>query len=215
MDIELKDRIEAAILNADAMPPEIHRACADAMRLAVPAIWVNGAWVKSVATMFRASSGVATCAAISFPGGASKSTVKAIEATSCIKDGADEIAVVPHWPNVARGDVDAMKLELLEIVRAARAARSDVVVKVVVHPRSRDAINFEAACRAIRESGCDWLVISGEGSLVEIVGSAKQHAGELHVGVLATVADVASARDLIEAGASRIATAQFASVLEA
>ena len=58
--------------------------------------------------------------------------VKAIEATSAVKEGATEIDVVAFLPFLMNHDVDAARAELIEVVKAARAVRSDVIVKVIV-----------------------------------------------------------------------------------
>ena len=76
--------------------------------------------------------GVATCTVIGFPHGTTRSTVKAIEATACAKQGADEIDIVAFLPFLINYDVTSAKAELMEIVRAARAVRSDIVIKVIV-----------------------------------------------------------------------------------
>src|SRR4051812_315518 len=125
---EFARKIDHTILKPEAAAPEVHRVVADAIQFGFASVCVGPGWVGRVATMLRGS-GVLACTVISFPHGTSKSTIKAIEATSSIKDGADEIDVVAHLPHLAKADVDASRAELLEIVRAARSTRRDVVVK--------------------------------------------------------------------------------------
>ena len=126
---ELAARIAHTILTPEAGSAEVHRVVTEAMQLGCATVCVAPVWVGRVATMLRGQpvpTGV--CTVVGFPHGTSKSTVKAIEATSTIKDGADEIDVVAYLPNVLNADVDAMKAELLEINRAARTTRRDVVI---------------------------------------------------------------------------------------
>jgi deoxyribose-phosphate aldolase len=197
-DPELASRTELMILRGDATAPEIHRAATDAMQRGYASLWVGGAWVARVATMLRGS-GVATCAAVSYPEGISKSTVKAIEATSAVKDGAEEIAVVPHLPNLLKGDVDAAKLELMEIVRAARAARSDLFVKVIVD--ANRVHDLSAACRAVRESGCDAIAAALR---VQEVASLQRHAEGLR---LLAITNEQEAPGLLSAGSDGVVVA--------
>src|SRR5882762_8232608 len=158
---DLARRIDHTILKPESTAPEVHRVVAEAMQYGFAAVCVAPIWIARVATMLRGS-GVRTCAVVSFPHGASKPTIKAIEATSAIKDGADEIDVVAHLPHLAKADLDASRAELLEIVRAARAA----------------------ACRAVRESGCDFIKTStgfhpSGGATLDALRLMKKHADSL------------------------------------
>ena len=76
------------------------------MQAGVGGVVVLPVWVGRVATMLREAGGVSTTAAVGFPLGGSKSTVKAIEATSCVKDGAEGLWVVPHLPNLLREKIE-------------------------------------------------------------------------------------------------------------
>jgi deoxyribose-phosphate aldolase len=118
-------------------------------------------------------SGATVAAVVNYPHGTGKATIKAIEATSCIKDGADAVVIVPHAPHVIRGDFDALRGELLEIARAARATRRDVQIQVMIDVTQESLIS--TACRAIRESACDGVVTT---SAVRLV---RKHAESLVV----------------------------------
>jgi deoxyribose-phosphate aldolase len=171
--------------------------------------------------------GTRVCAVVGFPHGASKPTVKAIEATSTIKDGADEIDVVAHLPPLLRADAATVKTELLEIVRAARATRPDVVVKVIVEsallltalgPTDGEAA-LAAGCRAARESGCDFVKSStgfhpAGGASVEAVRLLKKHAEGLEVKAAGGIRDLATAKAMLGAGATRLGMSSSVAVLE-
>src|SRR5262245_62138286 len=124
-------RIELAILKPDALPADVHKVATDVVQGGYAGIVVSPIYVSRVVTMLRGT-GATVTAAVSYPHGTSKPTLKAIEATSCIKDGADAILVVPHLPHMLRGDFDAARAELLEIARAARATRRDVRIHVLI-----------------------------------------------------------------------------------
>ena len=171
-------------------------------------------------------SGVRVISTIAFPFGAAKSTVKAIEATSTIKDGADEIEVVAHVPPILALDVETARAELLEIVRAARATRKDVVIRVIVEfellmelPLDRREPTVEVACRAARESGCDGL-LTGTGyhpagaASAESIMLVKKY-GEGLMLKAALMDDVASAQGALESGADLVGSEAAAQLLEA
>src|SRR5687768_9328286 len=166
--VEFASKVDHTVLKPEALAPEVHKVVAEAIEHRFASVCVAPAWVRQVATMLKGS-GVLACTVVGFPHGTSKSTVKAIEASSTIKDGADEVDVVAHLPYLIRRDVDAARAELMEVVRAARATRRDVVIKVIVESAAltglaKSAEEKEAviadACRAVRESGCDFIKTS-------------------------------------------------------
>ena len=212
---DLPARLHQTALRPELLPAQVHKAVTDAMHQSLAAVVVPPVWVQRVVTMLQGS-GVRTHAAVGFPHGTNKSTVKAIEATSCIKDGADGVIVVPHLPHLMRGDVDAAKHELLEVARAARATRRDVAIHVIVetalvaraNPREL-ATHLAAACRAARESGCDGVVtdggfLTGGTVTVERLQVLRDVAEGLTVTAAGAVETVETALELLRAGADAV-----------
>jgi deoxyribose-phosphate aldolase len=225
---ELAARIDHTILKPEATSAEVHRAATEAMQLGLASVCVAPVWVGRVAMMLRDFQPPTTvCAVIGFPHGTAKSTVKAIEATSTIKDGADEIDVVAHLPPLLKADAETVKAELLEIVRAARATNRDVVIKVILEtalllkalgPEQGEAA-LAAGCRAARESGCDFVKTStgfhpAGGATVEAVSLLKKHAGGLKVKAAGGIRDLATARAMLDAGADRLGMSNSVAVLD-
>jgi deoxyribose-phosphate aldolase len=197
--------VDLAMLSPRAMPADVHRAATAAMQQGCAAVVVPPVYVKRVATMLA---GAVQCSAVvSFPDGTSKSTLKAIEATSCIKDGADQIDVVVHLPNLIRRDVDAVKFELLEIVRAARSTRRDVVIFAMIDSELLMTQDGDAriadACRAIRESGGDGVTARGHDAHAALP-SLRKHAEGLLIKIAGRGVDWDAALRLLEAGADRV-----------
>jgi deoxyribose-phosphate aldolase len=193
-------RIDATILKPDALPAEVHKVAADAARLSLRAIVAAPVWIARLSAMLRGS-GVRVVSAVSHPAGISKATIKAIEATSTIKDGADEIEVAAYLPHALSFDVDAARAELMEIVRAARSTRRDVFIAAAFEfdrVRGLDTERFErileTACRATRESGCDGVVLPAAD-----IASAKKYGEAL----LLKATDTDEPAGALAAGADR------------
>jgi deoxyribose-phosphate aldolase len=209
---ELAGRLVQLIVRPEVLPPQVHREVTEAMQNGLAAVLVAPVWVSRVATMLQAS-GVTVGAVVGFPHGTNKSTLKAIEATSSIKDGAEWVQVVPHLPNLLRQDLDAAKFELLEIVRAARSTRREVMIHVIIETalllREADATEAAAriatACRAVRESGCDGIATStgfhpaGDADL-QAVGLLKQHGEGLITLASGRIRQAEQAAGLLAAG---------------
>lgn len=222
---ELARTIDHTILKPEATAPEVHRVVAEAMQYGFASVCVAPVWVGRVATMLRGS-GVLTCTVVSFPHGTSKSTVKAIEATSSIKEGADEIDIVAHLPYLAVANVDSARAELVEIVRAARSTRRDVVVKVIVESAyllslgsDKGEAAIECACRAVRESGCDFIKTSTGfhprgGASLEAVRLMKKYGDGLFVKASGGIRDLATALAMLEAGADRLGLSASVSIVD-
>jgi deoxyribose-phosphate aldolase len=211
---QLASRLDAMVTRPDALAPEVHKVAADAMLLAVACVFAPPVWTARLATMLRGST-VAVGSLVAFPHGTSKSTIKAIEATSTIKDGADRIEIVPHLPHVLSLDLDGARAELIEILRAARATRRDVTVATIIdiglvmrRGAERTERSLEAACRATRESGCDGIVLAGDAT-ADALALVKRYSEGLSVKVVTN--DPAAA---FAAGADRAGVENLQALLE-
>jgi deoxyribose-phosphate aldolase len=222
---ELASKIDHTLLKPEATAPDIHRLIAEAIEHNFAAVCIAPAFVAKAAIELRGS-GVVLCTVISFPHGTSKPTIKAIEATSAVKDGADELDVVAHLPNLINNNFDAARLELIEIVRAARAARPTTVIKVIIESAALLALDpdrgesaIATACRAIRESGCDFVKTStgfhpAGGASVEAVKLIKKHAEGLQIKAAGGIRDLATAKLMLEAGADRLGTSNSVAIVQ-
>jgi deoxyribose-phosphate aldolase len=222
---ELASKIDHSLLKPEATAPEIHRLIAEAIEHRFAAVCIAPAFVAKAAIELRGS-GVALCTVVSFPHGTSKPTIKAIEATSAVKDGADELDVVAHLPNLINNNFDAARLELIEIVRASRAARRETVIKVIIESAVLLSLGGDlgesaiaTACRAIREGGCDFVKTStgfhpAGGASLEAVRLIKKHAQGLQIKAAGGIRDLATAKTMLEAGADRLGTSNSVAIVQ-
>jgi deoxyribose-phosphate aldolase len=221
---ELASKIDHTLLKPETTAPEIHRLIAEAIEHRFAAVCIAPAFVAKAAIELRGS-GVALCTVVSFPHGTSKPTIKAIEATSAVKDGAEELDVVAHLPNLINNNFDAARAELIEIVKAARAARRETLIKVIIESSALRALGADrgesaiaTACRAIRESGCDFVKTStgfhpAGGASVEAVRLIKKHAQGLQIKAAGGIRDWAIAKLMLEAGADRLGTSNSIAIV--
>src|SRR5687768_17827881 len=103
---ELAGRLDHTITKPEAVSAEVHRVATEAMQLGCRAVVAAPVWTNRLSRMVQGS-GVRVVSTVAFPFGTSKPTLKAIEATSTIKDGADEIEVVAHLPPILSLDVES------------------------------------------------------------------------------------------------------------
>jgi len=222
---ELAGKIDHTILKPEATRLDIGGTTQEGLEYGFAAVCVAGVFVKQVALLLG-SSRVRTCAVVGFPQGTSSTPAKAFEAVMAVKDGAAEIDVVAHLPNLLEHHGDAVYAELAEIVKAARSARSDVVVKVIIESalllslgpdRGEGAI--ATACQAIRQSGGDFVKTStgfhpAGGASIEAVKLMKKHGQGLKIKASGGIRDLKTARAMLDAGADRLGLSASVAILK-
>jgi len=217
--------IDHTVLKPETTPAEVDKVIAEAIEHRFCSVCVAPVYVGHAREKLKGS-GVLVCTVCGFPHGTSKPVHKAIEATGLVKDGADEVDVVAHLPFLAAGNLDAARAELMELVRAVRAARRDVVVKVIVESgyllslgADRGERAIETACRAVRESGCDFVKTSTGfhptgGATAEAVRLMKKHGQGIRVKAAGGMRDLASTLNMVHAGADRLGMSASVAVMQ-
>ena len=208
----LARRIDHTLLKAEATEAEVRKVVAEAITHRFAAVCVNGRWVGLVAGLLHeagAAEEVRTCATVGFPLGANRSVVKAIEASTCVKDGAQEVDMVIALHALLAGNFEAARADVFEVVRAAKAARRETLVKVILETAALNEVQAALGCRAAREGGADFVKTSTGfhpkgGATVQSVGWLKQYGGGLQVKASGGIRDLATAQAMIAAGADRI-----------
>lgn len=222
---QLAGMIDHTVLKPETSPADVDSIIAEAIAHRFCSVCIAPMYVAYARERLKGS-GVLVCTVCGFPHGTSKPIHKAIEATGLVKDGADEVDVVAHLPFLAAGNLDAARAELIELVRAVRAARRDVVVKVIVESAyllslggDRGERAIEAACRAVRESGCDFIKTStgfhpAGGATVEAVGLMKKYGDGIGIKAAGGMRDLAATLKMVQAGADRLGMSASVAVME-
>ncbi len=214
---ELSRMIDHTLLKAEATEAEIRTVVAEAAMHRFASVCVNGRWVKLVSGLLREagvgdSAGdrpVHTCAVVGFPLGAGRSTVKAIEASCAVKDGAQEIDMVIALPTLMAGDLEGARQDIFEVVRAAKSVSAGTIVKVILETAALTETQIALGCRAAVEGGADFVKTSTGfhpkgGATVQAVRWLKQYAVGLKVKASGGIRDLDTAREMIAAGADRL-----------
>ncbi len=223
----IASRIDHTILKAEATLAEVHKLTDEAIQHSFASVCVNGVFTSAVSSRLKASGKpVKTCVVVGFPLGANKATIKAIEATAAVKDGAEEIDLVAHLPYLLSNDLAAAKAEYLEIARAARSANPKVIIKVIVESAflAKDVteVVFESriatACQAVRESGCDFIKTStgfhaAGGASVLAVSLMKKHSNGIYVKASGGIRTLDDAKKMLDAGADRLGCSAGVSII--
>ena len=215
-DNKIASRIDHTLLKAEATAEQIDRVCEEALTHGFASVCVSGVYLPRVVKALEGSP-VKACAVAGFPLGAMKPTVKAIEATSLAKDGAQEIDFVAHLPYLLAKDRAAAVQDFLSVTTNVRSVSRDIVVKVIIESAALmtgvDAAEGEArvaaACAAAAEAGCDFVKTStgfhpAGGASVQAVSWMHKHAPNLQVKASGGIRTRADALKMLGAGADRL-----------
>ena len=196
--------IDHTLLAADAKKDDIVRICAEAKEHHFASVCINSCWVSLAASLLKGT-GVHVCTVVGFPLGAMEASSKAGEAADAVRNGADEIDMVINIGFLKSG----MKDEVLEDMKSVRAACSGSILKVIIETCLLTDDEKREACILAEKAGADFVKtstgFSKGGATVHDVALMRSVVGD-RLGVKASggVRDYATAKAMIEAGATRI-----------
>lgn len=151
-----------------------------------------------------------------FPSGAVPTAAKAADAAHSVANGADEVDMVIDLGAAKEGKWDVVR----DDIAAVKKACGDKLLKVIIESAVLTDDEIVAACKASMEAGADFVKTS---TGFHPAGGASAHAVKLmretvgdKLGVKASggIRDAATAKEMIEAGASRLGLSSSATVLE-
>jgi len=198
--------IDHTLLKPEATREEIDKLCQEARSFGFASVCVNPTWVKDCAFLLHGSP-VKVCTVIGFPLGATLPDVKAYEARRATFDGATEIDMVINIGALKSGDDALVKRDIAGVVQAAHEACA--VVKVILETALLTDDEKVRASVLAKEAGADFVKTStgfskGGATVADIELMRKAVGAELGVKAAGGVKDLASAREMIAAGATRI-----------
>ena len=212
----LAGHIDHTLLAPTATASEVAALCHEAVRLEVAAACVSPRWVSVAADVLTGPETPVVCTVVGFPSGAHTSSAKWSEATLAVAQGATEIDMVVALGDVLVADWDAVR----DDVAAVRAAVTDGrTLKVIVESAALTDDALRQACLAAVDGGADYVKTS---TGFHPAGGATIHAVELmrtavgdDIGVKASggIRDLATARAMLAAGASRLGMSASAAVI--
>ena len=197
--------IDHTALKSTTTPAQIDTLCEEALTHGFAAVCVNGDFVRQVAARLQGSQ-VKTCAVVGFPLGCGASSAKAAETRQCVADGAQEIDMVINVGRLQAGQTEEVQRDIACVVEAAGSAAH---VKVIIECCLLTDEQNVQACKLAVAAGAHYVKtstgFSSGGATVDDVRLMRASVPD-SVGVKAAggIRDLATARAMIEAGATRI-----------
>jgi deoxyribose-phosphate aldolase len=203
---EVAGYIDHTLLKPEATRAEIEKLCQEARTYNFASVCVNPVWVKECAFDLYGSP-VKVCTVVGFPLGATLADVKAYETRRAIFDGATEIDMVVNIGALKSGDNDTVKRDISAVVEAAHDACA--IVKVIIETALLTDEEKIRACLLAKDAAADFVKTStgfskGGATVADIELMRRTVGAEIGVKAAGGVRDLASAREMIAAGATRI-----------
>ena len=196
--------IDHTLLKPDATPAQVEKLCAEAREYKFASVCVNPYYV-SLAAKLLAGSDVKVCTVIGFPLGMNDTCIKAAEAAQAVADGADELDMVINIGVHKSGNVTFTEADIKAVVDAGQGK----LVKVIIETGLLTDEEKVSACQAAMRAGADYVKtctgFSGGAATVHDIALMRATVGpDMGVKASGGVRDYATAKALVEAGATRI-----------
>lgn len=201
---DIASRIDHTLLKADATREQVIELCREAMQHGFASVCVNPSFVSLAAETLRGSQ-VKVCTVVGFPLGATTTHAKVAETRDAVANGADEIDMVIMIGALKNRQDTLVESDIREVVQAAGGRLTKTIFETAL--LSDDEVI--RACQAAKRAGADFVKTSTGfgpgGATVHHVALMRKTVGR-SMGVKASggVRDLDGARQMVEAGATRI-----------
>jgi deoxyribose-phosphate aldolase len=205
----IAEAINQALLWPDAGEEEIRGLCREARHYRFGSVCVQPSRVAVAVRELRATS-VKVAAVIGYPHGATLTPVKLAEAAQVLKLGATELELTIHPGALRWGELDAVYTEIRLAAECARAAAA--TLKVMAEMTAMGDEQKATLCALARLGGADIVKTSADlaGAAAAAGDVALAHrivGGELGIEAAGGIDGYARFREMLAAGATRVATA--------
>lgn len=211
----ISSMIDHTLLKADATKDMIEKLCSEAIKYQFKAVCINPTHVEYCTHILK-NSDVKVATVIGFPLGASTKEVKAFETADAINKGAEEIDMVINIGGLKDRDYKKVKEDIEAVVNAAKGK---AIVKVIIETCLLTEEEKIKACELSMEAGADFVKtstgFSTGGATIEDVKLMKSVVGDrLEVKASGGVRDLQTAKDMIDAGATRLGTSSGVNIIK-
>lgn len=213
--MKINSYIDHTALKSSTTKEDIEKLCKEAIDNQFATVCVNLTRVKFAKSLL-VSSGVGVCTVVGFPLGATFSEIKAQEAILAIENGASEIDMVIDVQSLLDNDLNRVREDIETVLKAVHSR--ECLLKVIIESCLLNADQIRSVCLICLELKVDFVKtstgFSTGGATVEVVKIMKQIVGDdIKIKASGGVKNLADAKTMIEAGASRIGTSSGVQII--
>lgn len=203
--MNIASMIDHTLLNADATKDSIIQLCLEAKEYEFKAVCIHPYYV-SLCKKHLEDSNVEVATVIGFPLGSNTKETKAYETKQAIKNGVTEVDMVINIGALKNKEYDVVLEDIKSVVRAAN---NKALVKVIIETSLLTDDEKIKACELAMNAGANFVKtstgFSTGGATVEDIKLMKSVVkDELGIKASGGVRDYKTAKNMIDAGATRI-----------
>ncbi len=210
---EILSHVDHTLLAQTATWEQIKGICDDGVKYGCASVCIPASYVKQAHDYLNGK--CAVCTVIGFPNGYSTTASKAFEASDAVQNGADEIDMVINigWAKDGRWD------ELLEEIKAVRAASEGKVLKVIIETCLLSDEEKIKLCELVGAAKADYIKtstgFSTGGATREDVALFAEHVGPgLKIKAAGGISSLQDAEDFLKLGADRLGTSRIVKLVK-
>lgn len=213
--MNINSMIDHTLLKPDASKEAIQELCNEAIKYEFAAVCVNPYYVAYCKELLKDAE-VKIATVIGFPLGGNTKDTKAFETMDSINKGADEIDMVINIAALKDKDYQVVKDDIKAVVEAAN---NRAAVKVIIETSLLNDDEKTKACELALEAGANFVKtstgFSTGGATIDDVKLMKSVIGEnMKIKASGGIRDLESAKNMIEAGASRLGTSSGVKIVK-
>lgn len=207
--------IDHTLLKAEATKESVANLCEEAKKYNFATVCINPSYIELSKELLK-DSNVKIATVIGFPLGANTKEVKAFETSDAIKKGAEEVDMVINIGALKNKDYNTVKEDIEAVINAAAGK---ALVKVIIETALLTKEEKIKACELSLEAGADFVKtstgFSADGANIEDVKLMKSVVGnKLGIKASGGIRDFRKAKEMIEAGATRLGTSSGIQILK-
>lgn len=207
--------IDHTLLKPDGTLKQIDQLCNEAKEYQFATVCIQPCHVKYVAQ----NHSVRICTVIGFPLGATTTETKLFECQQALTDGAQEIDMVINIGQVKNGNYDYVENEIEKLAKLVHSSGENRVLKVIIETCLLSDEEKQKLCEIVGKAGADFIKTStgfstGGATLDDIKLMRKYSPSSVQVKASGGIRDGQFARQLIEAGATRLGTSSGVALMK-
>jgi deoxyribose-phosphate aldolase len=213
-DWNLPALIDHTVLRPEATKTDVLRLCEEAKQHGFTVIFVPPCYTAD-AVEAVAGSAIRVGVPIGFPLGGHATKIKVAEALEGVRLGAAILDMVINVSRLKSGDLDAVREDIAEVVRATPKAEHKVILETCYLTDQEKM----TACRLVVEAGAEYVKTStgfgaGGATVADVRLLKASVAGRAKVKASGGIRDWNTARQMLEGGADRIGTSASLKIIE-
>ena len=214
---ELARMIDHTALKPETTKEQIVQLCEEAREFDFGAVCVASARIL-LAVESLANYSVRIASVVGFPHGTTLSAAKVFEATKALEAGANELDMVINVGALKSREKEVVFEDIRAVVEVAKR-KPGAIVKVILETALLTDDEKVLGCHLAEKAGADFVRTStgfaADGATLEDVALMRRVVGNrLGVKAAGSIRDLATARAMIEAGATRLGCSASVSIIK-